>query len=143
MYSSVSSAEAGREKMKDQEFKKICIQYIIAMAWVDGKFYEVERDFLVSLIQRAQFEPATRAEVDRWLTQAPPEPNWETIKSQPAIAKDVLRQAMLLAMLDMTVTANEMALLQKLRTQLEMSEQDFWALQSEVEQIIAAQLGAG
>ena len=77
---------------------------------------------------------------NEWLQRAPPEPNWNLLKTQPEIARDVLKQAMLLSMLDMSVSIEEMQLLERLKEHIGMSQQDFWQIQAEVEKIIAAQV---
>ncbi len=126
-----------------QEFKKTCIQYIFGLAWSDGHFDPVEREFLATLVDRADLSHDDYMEVITWLEQAPPDPNWALLRHQPEIATDVLKQAMLLAMLDMSVSVEESAFLDKLRNHIGMSQQDFWAIQAEVEKIIAAQMQQG
>lgn len=122
------------------EFKKTCIQYIFGLAWSDGHFDPVEREFLSTLVDRADLPHDEYMEVITWLESAPPEPNWGLLRQQPQIAQDVLRQAMLLAMLDMSVSVEESAFLEKLKDHIGMTQADFWRIQADVEKIIAAQV---
>lgn len=122
------------------EFKKTCVQYIFGLAWSDGHFDPVEREFLSTMVDRADLPQEQYMEVIQWLEEPPPEPNWAILTQQPKIAQDVLRQAMLLAMLDMSVSVEESAFLERLKEQIGMTQAEFWAIQADVEKIIAAQI---
>ena len=123
-----------------QQFKKSCVQYIFGLAWSDQELDPVEREFLAALIDRSALEKEDYLEVITWLDAPPPEPNWALLEHQPDIARDVLKQAMLLSMLDMSVSVEETAFLDALRERIGMSQQDFWKIQAEVEKVIAAKL---
>lgn len=123
-----------------QEFKKSCIQYIFGLAWSDQQLDPVEREFLAALIDRSSLEKDHYLEVITWLDAPPPEPNWALLEHKPDIARDVLKQAMLLSMLDMSVSLEETAFLDALRERIGMSQQEFWGIQAEVEKVIASQI---
>lgn len=123
-----------------EDIKKACVHYVIALAWSDGSMDPVERDFLQGLIERAALSSADRAQLEGWLDTAPPEPHWETLTKREDLAEDVLRQAMILACMDMSVTAKEMAFLHRLREKIGMEEMAFYRIQQEVERVIAAQI---
>lgn len=123
-----------------QQFKKSCVQYIFGLAWSDQHLDPVERDFLAALIDRSELEKDDYLEVITWLDNPPPEPNWALLEHKPDIARDVLKQAMLLSMLDMSVSLEETAFLEALRDRIGMSQQEFWQVQAEVEKVIASQL---
>lgn len=125
-----------------RRFKLSCLQYVFALAWADGHFDPVEREFLAGLLDRAGLDDASYMEAVAWLERAPQEPDWALLQSQPNVAQDVLRQAMLLAMLDLSVSLEEMAFLEELRDRIGLSEADFWRLQQEVEQIIKSQIAS-
>ncbi len=123
-----------------EDLKKTCVQCVLAVAWSDDDLNKVERDFLVGLIERAGFSGDARAELMGWLDTPPPEPNWSLLAENPELGEDILRQALILACMDMTVTAREMSFLHKLREHIGMDELVFYRVQRDVEEIIAKQL---
>ncbi|MEC9400374.1 MAG: hypothetical protein VYE40_03410 [Myxococcota bacterium] len=123
-----------------EDLKKTCVQCVLAVAWADNEMNKVERDFLVGLIERAGFGSAAREELMAWLDEPPPEPNWSHLSENPELGEDILRQALILACMDMTVTAKEMSFLHRLREHIGMDELVFYRVQRDVEEIIAKQL---
>lgn len=125
--------------MNDQQ-KLIFLHCILSMAWADGTFAMVERDYLNSLILGIGADAALTAKVQSWLDHAPPAPDWDKIVADPDLGELILRQALELSMLDMSVSMREMAFLQQLADRLGLEDIAFFKLQQEVEQQLAARL---
>ena len=124
------------------EQKLLFIQCVLAMAWIDGDFHDAERDYLSKLLAAVELDDQTQPQVQRWLDEAPPDPDWAVVQAQPELGELILRQALELSMLDMSVTAREMSFLQTLRAKLGLEEMAFYKLQHEVEQQLAKRLNS-
>lgn len=105
-------------------------QTLFAVAWADGELKERERTFLADLVQRSE----EASGVTHWFTNAPPQPDWDQLRDAPDTARAVLRQAVYMAAADETVQYEETMLLERLREQLGLSEQEFHQILREVEQ---------
>jgi tellurite resistance protein len=105
-------------------------QTLFAVAWADGELREQERNFLGDLVHRSE----AGAQASAWFKQAPPEPDWQALRADDESASAVLRQAMYMAAADETIQYEETLLLDRLREQLGLSEDDFRRIQQEVEQ---------
>ena len=125
--------------MNDQQ-KLIFLHCILAMAWADGSFAMVERDYLNNLITGIGADASVTAKVQAWLDHAPPAPNWEQLTADLDLGELILRKALELSMLDMSVSMREMSFLQQLADQLGFEDIAFFKLQQEVEQDLAKRL---
>ena len=123
-----------------EDLKKTCVHCVLAVAWADDDLNKVERDFLVGLIERTGLSSDARQELMGWLDSPPPDPDWSMLSAHPTLGEDILRQALILACMDMTVTAKEMSFLHRLREHIGMDELVFYRVQRDVEEIIAKQL---
>ncbi len=126
--------------MNDEQREQF-LHFIIALAWTDGDMDPAERDYLKELVSRVGFDDvAVRKRAEGWLFSRPDEPNWDTIIQDKEMGHTLLRQSMLLAALDMEVSQREMRYLNELRDRLEISEQDFFGIQREVERALVARI---
>ncbi|QDG54803.1 hypothetical protein FIV42_29870 [Persicimonas caeni] len=108
---------------------KDVFQTLFAVAWADGELRDRERTFLMDLVQRSESAP----EVTGWFSEPPPELNWEGYRDEEtAIA--LVRQAAYMAAADETVQFEEVELLERLRAQLGLTEQQFHGVLQEVEE---------
>ncbi len=109
---------------------KDVFQTLFAVAWADGQLREHERTFLADLVHRS----AAGSEALGWFDQAPPEPDWHGLRADHDTAVAIVRHAADMAAADDTIQYQETQLLERLREQLGLSEQDFQAIMVEVEQ---------
>lgn len=108
---------------------KDVFQTLFAVAWADGELRERERTFLMDLVQRSD----QAGEVTGWFSEPPPALNWEGYRDEET-AVALVRQAAYMAAADATVQFEEVELLERLRSQLGLIEQQFHGLLKEVEQ---------
>ncbi len=121
-----------------QHHDLLMLQAIFALAWVDDAFHRDERAYLVGLMDSASLTPEERRQAHAWLDAPPPTPDWAAITQDPALGLALLRQATLLSMLDMSVSAREQAFLVALGARLGLDERAFFALQQDVERELIA-----
>lgn len=114
--------------MRSIDMKDV-FQTLFAVAWADGELREREKTFLADLLERSE----VGAEVTGWFDEPPPVPQWDELRSDPEAARGILRQAMYTAAADQTVQYEEQMLMDRLREQLGVSQQDFHDLQQDVE----------
>lgn len=113
--------------MRSIDMKDV-FQTLFAVAWADGELRERERTCLTDLVQRSD----QAGDVIGWFTEPPSEPNWEGYRDEETTVA-LVRQAAYMAAADETVQFEEVELLERLRAQLGLADQQFHDVLKEVE----------
>ncbi len=119
------------------EEKRMFLQCLFAAAWVDGEIGVAENAILATLFNHVEMPPADRDVVAAWFDAAPPEPNWEMAASTPELRTALLEQVFLVAASDGTVDARELVLLERLRSRLRLTDDEFNAAVQKIEKLVA------
>lgn len=102
---------------------------LFAVAWSDGELADEERYFLKELYERVD----TDFDAGEWFRSPPEAPDWNRLRADADTREAVMRQAMHVAAADKEVRVEENWLLDRLRGHLGLSEEQFHALQLQVE----------
>jgi len=129
----VTHRKLWRTTVSHADRELLFLHFILALAWVDGSFHADEREFLEGLIEHAPLDADARQLATSWLDNRPHDPNWAMLQHEPDLGHALVREALLLAMMDMNVTQAEMDFLDRLRQQVEMDQRTYYAIQQEVE----------
>lgn len=119
------------------EEKQVFLQCLFSAAWVDGSIGEKENALLATLYNNVELPAEQRDVIDGWFDSPPPEPDWFKAASNAELRDALFKQVFLIAASDGNVDMAEVGLLERLKSKLGLSDQEFAALTAEVERIIA------
>lgn len=121
--------------MTDEE-KRVFLQCLFSAAWVDGSIGESEQAILATLYNNVELPPDDRDVVDAWFETPPPEPDWLRAARDPKLRRTLFKQVYLIAASDGNVDLAEFGMLDRLRGKLDLSDEEFSTIASEIEQIV-------
>ncbi|MBA2663228.1 MAG: TerB family tellurite resistance protein [Bradymonadaceae bacterium] len=122
--------------------KRRYFQFLFAMAWSDGEFQTTERVFLERLLAATELSEDEARVIAVWFDQAPDEPDWDALTGDFAYRERLMRQLLVLAASDRTMALKEMALLGRLRQSLQFSDEEYFQMVDDVEQLLATSSGS-
>lgn len=118
------------------EEKRMFLQCLFAVAWVDGEIGASENAILATLFNHVELPPEDREVVAHWFDGPPDEPDWQMAAGTPDLRTALLEQVYLIAASDGTVDAREVGLLDRLRHKLSVSDEEFEHLARKIERIV-------
>ena len=119
------------------EEKRMFLQCLFAIAWVDGSIGETENAILATLFNHVELPHEDREAIIKWFDDPPPEPDWHAAAATPETRTALLEQVYLLAASDGTVARTEMGLIERLRSKLGVSDEEFQAVVKKIEGLVA------
>lgn len=117
--------------------KRIFLQCLFSVAWVDGEISEQENAILAILFNNVGLPPDDREVVNEWFDAPPPEPDWFVAGSDDEMRNTLLQQVVLIAASDGTVDLDEVGLVDRLRQKLGVDDEELSGIVQKVEAILA------
>lgn len=117
--------------------KRLFLQCLFTIAWVDGSIAPMENALLATLFNHVALPADERETISAWFDAAPPEPDWAQVEAMPELRTTLLEQVYLVAASDGRVEAGEVGLLERLRTRLGVDDAEFEAIARKIEKIVS------
>lgn len=121
--------------------EKTFLHYVFDVAWADGNLGQEEAEILATMLAGLELDEEEAARFQTWFTQPPPVPDWTLAETDRDFARQLVRQAMVMAGVDLAYSMEEIAYLGMLRERIGMSEETFQGIWKEVEEALARGLG--
>jgi uncharacterized tellurite resistance protein B-like protein len=119
------------------EEKRMFLQCLFAIAWVDGAIGETENAILATLFNHVELPHEDREAIVTWFDAPPPEPDWEAAAATPELRTALLEQVYLVAASDGSVEASELRLMEGLRQRLKVGDAEFNAVAQKIEKLVS------
>lgn len=120
------------------EEKRMFLQCLFAVAWVDGEIGKTENAILATLFNHVELPHEDREVVHGWFEAPPEEPDWHAAAATPELRQALLEQVYLVAASDGTLEATELGLMDRLRTKLGVSDEEFNEVATKIEKLVSS-----
>lgn len=119
------------------EQKRVFMQCLFAVAWVDGEIGPTENAILATLFNHVELPQEVREEISGWFDEPPREPDWHAAAATPELRTALLEQVFLVAASDGTIEMSELGLLERLQDKLGIEDAEFNAVAKKIEKIVS------